>query len=690
MSDVFSPDLINAINTSGSSGTAPAANQNTFDDSMINAVGSNPAPAPVASAPSPAAPGKFDFDETPGSTLLTMASGVGANIIGGWKGLTALATGKGLDAAVKAVNDEQQQGTYQPKAGSTAASINSAFASPYNPLNYISEAGNYLGAKTTDLTGSPALGTAVNVGLNAAPLLLSPEVRGTVGKVLAPINPISIAKNDIAAGITKSVINPAEDIKPIITPEGLTVVPNQSPAVTTTANTAKAVQEPISVADAVATPNSKLSASDQQARSSILARVGISPEDQRVSAVTGDQVGANDDMQAAKSNTSLGSEMRNRLDAERAAITNHAESIVQNTGGTLGTDEATLNDKGQTIAAPFDALKGYFKNATTALYKAADEQAGGKPSVNLTGTQELLGQDDAFMGKAENGSLRTGIQAYMKRMNISNPDGSMNPVTAQQAEGLRQYINSQWSPETSGLAGKIKGAIDGDVFSAAGGDIYQQARQMAALKKATLDNPSGISKIMDYDPQTPINRTTPFNKIPDTLTRLPPDQFKHVISVLDNVPTEIQPLALAAKNEIKGQMANQLLDAGSKTQTQWNAPGVANIVKNNSAKYPMVFSPAEISKINDLRDAGNISFIKGGYPGAGIQSHNLMNAGLMAMPSVGIAAGETLGSVMGMPGVGSVAGGIAANKVSNFFSNKLNMGAVTKRFGTSNIRNFPK
>ncbi len=269
-------------------------------------------------------------------------------------------------------------------------------------------------------------------------------------------------------------------------------------------------------------------------------------------------------------------------------------------------------------------------------------------------------------------------------------DGSLNAVTPKQAEGIKQYNNSQWSPSTSGLIGKINGSIDNDTFSSAGGDIYKQARQMAALKYKTLDNPNGISKLMDTDPQTPINRVTPFNKIPDTLTRLSPDQFHHVISVLDNMPPEIQPLAQAAKNEIKGHMANQLLDAGSKTQTQWDAPSVAKVYKNNTAKYPMVFNDNELSKIKDLRDAGDINFIKGGYPGAAIQGSNLTNSALLALPSAGVAAGEVAGSLAGFPGFGSVAGGLAANKVRTYIGNKINMGAAQKRFGVSNAKDLNK
>src|SRR5581483_4049180 len=136
---------------------------------------------------------------------------------------------------------------------------------------------------------------------------------------------------------------------------------------------------------------------------------------------------------------------------------------------------------------------------------------------------------------------------------------------------FRQFLNTLWTPQTSSVIGRLKSALDDDVMKGAGEDIYGPARQLAQLQHQVLDNPTGVSKLLERDPQTPINRTTPFVKIPDTIARLDPSQFDNVLKTLDTMPEEIQPAAQAAKAEIKAHLADKVLDAGNSTSGQWNA-----------------------------------------------------------------------------------------------------------------------
>lgn len=103
---------------------------------------------------------------------LNQLTGLGAQIIGGWRGLATLATGGSMDDAANAVREEQQNRTYQPEQGTTGARAVQAFGSDYNPLTWIPKLGNAAGEKTADITGSPALGAAVNTGINAVPLIM--------------------------------------------------------------------------------------------------------------------------------------------------------------------------------------------------------------------------------------------------------------------------------------------------------------------------------------------------------------------------------------------------------------------------------------------------------------------------------------------------------------------------------------
>jgi hypothetical protein len=222
----------------------------------------------------------------------------------------------------------------------------------------------------------------------------------------------------------------------------------------------------------------------------------------------------------------------------------------------------------------------------------------------------------------------------------------------------------------------MKGALDNDVLRGAGEDVYGPARQMAQLEHQTLDNPSGINQIMEHDPRTPINRTTAFNKIPDTLARMPPAQFDNVIRTLDTMPEELQPLAQAAKSEIKAHLANKVLDAGTTSDAestgQWNARAVRKTIRANSAKLQSAFEdqPEVLQNIADLRSAGNILSVDRGYPGAAAQAANAIKRGFMstALTKVGATAGGAIGATVGggflgpMGAAGGAAAGAAAGE----------------------------
>jgi hypothetical protein len=398
----------------------------------------------------------------------------------------------------------------------------------------------------------------------------------------------------------------------------------------------------------------------QQARAAVLQRVGL--DKARTSAITGNAKDAATDFQLTKFDEPAGVEAKAQFDTERAVLQQHAEGIVKDTGGTLGTDEDTLNARGQTIAAPFDQLRQWFDSQKQKLYGAADTRAGGVPIGDMTSTESLLKDPDfteTLLAKNQ-GSLLDSVNRQYSRFKALNPGG----MTVENAENFRKWINKVWTPDNSATLGKIKGAVDDDVMRGAGEDIYGPARQLAQTEYQTLDNPNGISRIMDTDPKSPLNRTTPYVKIPDTITRLDPDQFSNVLKTLDSMPDEIQPAAQAAKAEIKAHLANKLVDAGSSTQGQWNAPAVSKVLKQNSAKLQTAFDdqPEVLSKIQDLQSAGNILRVNQGYPGAAAQAANALKRGMMsrvlskASAATGALGGSAAGSLVGAPGLGAAVG----------------------------------
>jgi hypothetical protein len=387
-------------------------------------------------------------------------------------------------------------------------------------------------------------------------------------------------------------------------------------------------------------------------RAKILQRVGL--EHARDSALTGDAKSAATDYQLTKFDEPAGVAAKAQFDAEKQALAAHSEKIIAKTGGTAGLDEDAINTRGQTIARPFDALSDWFDTKRKALYGAADARAGGAPVTKLEGVDSLL-KDPEFRNTLlakDQGNLLSSIENQLGEFRKQSPSG----FNVAGAENVRKWLNKIWTNDNKGAIGQVKDALDDDVMKGAGEDIYGPARALVQMKKQTLDNPSGINKLMEHDPQTPINRTTSFDKIPDTLQRLPPAQFDQVLKTLDTMPEELQPLAAEAKSEIKAHLVNKIHDAGTKTQGQWNSPGVDKVIKANSAKLQSAFAdqPEVLGDLQDLRSAGKILQTNQSYPGAAAQAANALKRGFMsrAISHVATAAGGGIG--------GSIAGPLGA------------------------------
>jgi hypothetical protein len=308
----------------------------------------------------------------------------------------------------------------------------------------------------------------------------------------------------------------------------------------------------------------------------------------RQSALQGDAQTAADEYQQSKLNSPIGARYKQVLDGEREALTNHADRIGESTGGTPGSaaDETTRLERGSNILTPLDDLKQYFDDATTQLYGEAKQRAQGQPPSSLSGFHEIL-KDDSEMTNSDRVNLRTGLNAYLNKLKLVQVDGSV-AANPEQAETVRKYLNEQWSPQNSKYVGKLKDAIDDDVTKAAGTDIYGKAREMRTLRGRTLDDPDGISKLMDSSGPQGINRAVPVERVADTLTTMPVAQLQHVVTTLKNMPEELQPQAQTALAEIKAHMASKVADAGKANATAWNAKGVTQTLTKNSARMKLL------------------------------------------------------------------------------------------------------
>lgn len=426
-------------------------------------------------------------------------------------------------------------------------------------------------------------------------------------------------------------------------------------------------------------------------RTAVLKRVGL--DDVRTSAVTGNVAEAAKDFQVSKyTGEPAGLAAKAQFDSERQALVSHGEKTVQATGGTLGLDQDALNIRGQTIAKPFDSLRSWFDNAKGELYKTAEERSNGLPAVDPTPIESVLG-DRSFNNSAmaqDKGNLVGAIKNQLDLFKENNPNG----LTVKNTEEFNQWLNQNWSPDNSRIIAQVRRAVDDAVTQSAGEDVFSKARAIHQLEKQTLDNPNGVSKLMDFDPKTPINRVTPYDKVPDTLTRLPPDQFKNVVETLRKMPQELQPQAQAALSEIQAHYANKALDAGANNKGQWNAKRVSDFRGANKANVATAFqtNPQALGMLDDLQSAGHILDYPSSYPGASAQAAQALKRGLMShiTQRAGAFVGGGAGSVLGPAGA---AGGAAVGEAvgSRLGASMAEKSALKKwESGLTKLRDIPQ
>lgn len=626
-----------------------------------------------------------------GSVVANQVSGIGANIVGGWRGLSTLLTGGSMDDAANNARDYASAHTYQPEEGTAAARNVQSFASPANPMNYPGAVSDWAGGKVTDLTGSPTLGALVTTGGNAAALALGLRGRaGTAPVETGPARPGVGVYKPMALGDNPTAQAFAPQPLPARAGPATVAAPAPAAAAPAAAAITPAPRPPIAPAAAAdpaamfreINPETPIAdvAGERLRRAQVLKSVGI--DNARESSLSGDRPGGSTDLQISKMDSPAGKYLGDVLAREKAALNDHATSLVDQTGGTLDKDQTTAYHRGESIVAPLNELKQHFDQKAGELYRAADERAQGQP-VALESFKQMLA-DDSEMTSPDFVQFRQAVQSFAKKNGMLQEDGSL-AGTALQAETLRKWLNQKRSYSNSPYVDGLKESLDNDVMSSAGQDLYTEARSLWRQKKDTLDNPNGIAKLMQAEGPDGVNRAVPFEQIAPKLAKMPVDQFGHVIDTLRSAPAEIQPTARAALNEVRAHFANEVRNIGGKQQGQWNASGASKYLRENAARMSQVFSPEEMAQFQNLSEAGQIVAKDQSYPGAAVQGHNLARAGVSAAVQHGAQVAGTLAGGMFGPG-GAALGSAAGRYVGDMAAGRMHESASLKSAQKRTVR----
>lgn len=514
------------------------------------------------------------------------------------------------------------------------------------------------GAVTPDTPVAPIVGAAM------------PEV-----PMATPAGEMVVSK---APGIEVSYIKPTPDVPkdtPFITSP---LQENIAPSSTTTPR--PTIDNPF--VEPMYAKTGKLPVEEQLYRVETVKELGIPTI--RDGTKTGDGFKTADEYVTAKTSGPNKDLFNQQIATEQQALRNYANGIVEKTGGSVGLDENALYNRGQAIAQPFDSFKTLLTEQMRGAYQAAGEVAQGAPAVAPDTFQKFLNTNSNFVVNDSFKSLRNGIKSHLTEQGLVNKDGSIKAMTVDQSELLRQYINSNWNPDRSRIIHKLTDSIDNDVTKVAGADIYESARGIRTKMANLLEDPVGVSKIMDYDPKTPINRSTAFPDIPKAVEKMTPDQQAHLVKVLQDMPPELQPQAQKAIAEIKSQFANRIAEVGGKGEF-WNAPAVSKYLRDNSRSLRILTGDPQMARsLTVLNDGGHFLRMDNGYKGAAIQFKNMYDNPLISGSAQALGGAVGGGLAFGLGGGGAF--GAAAAPFGAAYGRSVAAGKVERAAARSAAR----
>ncbi len=338
-----------------------------------------------------------------------------------------------------------------------------------------------------------------------------------------------------------------------------------------------------------------------------------------------------------------GAGMREQIAHEKSALENHFGKIESELGGTIPKDIVDEINRGKTVKNALEEAQANHAAETGRLYKKATEEIGGA-QVGLNDFQSYLNKESNFVHGPEQ-NLRSGVRAYLKEQELMDKEGNISPMTVEQSENLRKFINSQYNYETKNKVGNLVNTIDNDVFKNVQGKTYEEARAHFKKGREIYDNPKAIKDLLKDEG---VNQKVADEKVMTKITTLDQSQFEHLVDTLRATGKE------DALKEIQTNLVNRIKEAGRSEELEpWNSRAAAKERVKLSAKLQKAFegNPDQLERINKGIAAGNKIYIPTRYPGAAVQKHLLHTK----FGDIAVKAGTYLGAKMG-GGVGAVFG----------------------------------
>ena len=411
----------------------------------------------------------------------------------------------------------------------------------------------------------------------------------------------------------------------------------------------------------------------------------------RAGVVSGNENTLRNEYTKAKMDTPEGRLFKQQIANEQVALSDYAQKRVENSGASPTL--VTPYERGQRINDAFagdEGLAGLFKGEKKKLYNDVAEKVGENP-ISSTHVEDLLADKQFKAGLGLKGNEGVGRSAeelinHAKTIGFKDDMGNVyGPNTVGAWTAVQKSLNSNWTPQNASIIRKINQAIESDIGQAGGLEMLKKADSLHQAEKVLFGS-KGIKQIFgDIDPNG-VQTATAFDAIPQKLNSMPLDQWKHIYDTAEKVskgtisgpidkatgmpkwtievPEELRISAQSAMNEMRGNIAREIYQAGAAKAGEWNQNSVNKILNARADKIKMAFSPEEQKAFHTLNTVGHLMPGAHGYEGAGLQARRV---GMIEshLEKTGAAAGATVGgAIAGPPGVaiGGYLGGKAGAK----------------------------
>ena len=402
--------------------------------------------------------------------------------------------------------------------------------------------------------------------------------------------------------------------------------------------------------------------------------------------------------------TPEGELFKQQIANEQVALSNYAQKRIENTGASPTL--VTPYERGQRINDAFagdEGLAGFFKGEKRKLYDDVTQKVGNNP-IETSNVENLFGdkQFKAGLGLKGNEGVAKAAEDLINHAKTIGFKDEMGNVYAPNTVGawtaVQKALNSNWTKDNAGVIKQINQAIERDIGQAGGLDLLKKADSLHQAEKVLFGS-KGIKEIFgDIDPNG-VQTATAFDVIPQKLNSMPLDQWKHIYDTAEKVskgtiagpvdkatglpkwtvevPQELRVSAESAMNEMRGNLAREIYQAGAAKAGEWNQNSVNKILNARADKIKVAFSPEEQKAFHTLNMGGYLMPGVHGYEGAGQQ---MRRVGIIEgnLGKLGTTAGAGIGGAIAGPG-GAAVGGYLGGKAGVAGSEKLANRALTKQ-----------